>query len=70
MVAQAKRMRLQRKATWQTALAEHRVVQYMNGVQLTAYNTAQEALKAVDAARKTGMPADIVVLPAEEVSYA
>jgi len=57
MVVQARRIRLQRKAAWQTALTEHRVVQFLNGLRCIAYNSESDALKAIDVARSQGIPA-------------
>ena len=49
-----------RKAAWNTALAEGRVVRTNNGNTLTAYATVGAARHAVETALKVGLVAEIV----------
>lgn len=56
-----KKQARERKAEWQRALAEGRVVKFDNGLTFTAYMTQAQALAAQDAARQAGRAASVVV---------
>lgn len=57
-----KKEAIARKAAWQRALAEGRVVRHDDGMRLTSYVTAEAAQREVEVARSVGLKAEIVVV--------
>ncbi len=54
-----------RRAAWQSALLEGRVVNWNDGMSLTSYRTTQEAQQAVNTMIANGLSAYIVQFPAQ-----
>jgi len=57
-----KRQAIERKIRWNQALLDGRVVRYAGGQSFTAFNTPEDAQRAVDVAKHNGFQAELVTL--------